>query len=397
MQEVGLKGVGLLPAGMPDIFNLSGYLPGSSGWQVILSAHYDTVPNSPGAIDDASGCGVVLAAASELARTPRRHQIRFILFDQEEAGGRGSRIWLDQTRLSGRESVLANINVDMVGWSEGAPVILSFPMDSADRVVQTPGWLVHTVLQGTSAAGMNLRMLDARWPLMMQMVARNQRFRYGMDSDAFLRQQVPSLTLSDSPLMGFDPLHHSTEDEFDRLDGARLTDWSRALTSVVRRLDTIQSRPIADDQYLVALGRVWPRKHLYWAGFLIWIIMVFKGMPGRWVSTSSAERVGKRSQYLPGFGFRMLFLLSLFVAPAMASVLLYPAGLASVFIGRQGQRSRVARLLGLVPVALLGGFFLAARLKNLTYGWPFAWWSLALILIALTAFAIATYRPFHSA
>ncbi|MEE8368028.1 MAG: M28 family peptidase [Thermoanaerobaculia bacterium] len=392
MEAAGLEGVGQLPVSSPDVYNLTGHLPGSSGLEIILSAHYDTVKGSPGAVDNASGCGVVLAAVSELAQTPRNHDVRVILFDQEEFGAQGSRLWLDEIGSLRRRNVLANINVDMVGWSAGRPVILSFPTVHSGRLGQTPGWLVHAVIQGADATGTSLRMFDSRWPLMMQMVARLQRFRYAADSTAFLRWKIPSLTLSDSPLLDFYPHHHTSRDTLSHLDRARLNDWSRAVAATVRRLDGLQGRPTADDRYLVFVGRVWPRKYLYWAGFLIWIVLVFKGVPGRWVSTSLAERAQKSTRYLPGFVFRMLFLVSLFVAPALSTVLLYPAGVAYATVGGRGQRRKLAVVVGLAPITVLIGFLVLARLQVVTQGWPVPWRPVSLITLTLSAFYIALSR-----
>ena len=226
----------------------------------------------------------------------------------------------------------------------------------------------------------------------MQSRARLQRFRYGADSDAFLRWQIPSLTLSDSPLLDFYPHHHTPRDTPGRLDRARLNDWSRAIASTVRRLDGIQGRPRADDRYLVVFGRVWPRKYLYWAGFLIWIVLVFKGVPGRWVSTSNAERARGSNRYMPGFVFRMTFLLSVFTAPVLASVLLYPAGVAYASVGRRGQRRKTAVIVGLAPITVLIGFLVMARLKVLTQGQPMPWWPVLLSTLTLSAFYVAIRR-----
>jgi len=63
-----------------------------AGGTIILGAHFDTVPTSPGAADDGTGVAVVLAAARYLRELPvRHHRVVFALFDQEELGLIGSR------------------------------------------------------------------------------------------------------------------------------------------------------------------------------------------------------------------------------------------------------------------------------------------------------------------
>src|SRR5262245_233696 len=84
MRRTRLRQVLAAPVpGHPGWVNLTGVLPGKSDREIVLSAHWDTVPPSPGAGDDASGCGVVIASAADLARTPLEHTVRVVLFDAE--------------------------------------------------------------------------------------------------------------------------------------------------------------------------------------------------------------------------------------------------------------------------------------------------------------------------
>src|SRR5215210_6483726 len=118
MTRAGLRQVRTEPVpGHPEWVNLTGILPGKSDHEIVLSAHYDSVAPSPGAGDDASGCGVVIAAAADLARTPLAHTIRVVLFDAEEIGLKGSRGWVGSLPPARRDRILANLNVEMVGWS----------------------------------------------------------------------------------------------------------------------------------------------------------------------------------------------------------------------------------------------------------------------------------------
>ena len=52
---------------------------------LIVGAHYDTVPGSPGANDNGSGVVAVLELARRFARRPTRTRLRFVLFVNEEA------------------------------------------------------------------------------------------------------------------------------------------------------------------------------------------------------------------------------------------------------------------------------------------------------------------------
>ncbi len=72
--------------GKHTVWNLCAELPGSARPEeiVILGAHYDTVPESPGADDNASAVAVLLEAARLLRGHPTARTVRFIAFTCEE-------------------------------------------------------------------------------------------------------------------------------------------------------------------------------------------------------------------------------------------------------------------------------------------------------------------------
>lgn len=61
---------------------------------LLLAAHHDAVPGSPGANDNAAGVGILLALWARLAADPpRRLRVRFGFFGDEERGMLGSRVY----------------------------------------------------------------------------------------------------------------------------------------------------------------------------------------------------------------------------------------------------------------------------------------------------------------
>lgn len=90
---------------------------------ILLAAHYDTVPNSVGADDNASGVAVLLEVARLLTRpTPRTSQLAF--FDQEEVGLRGSMAFATNTPLENLRGVIV---LDMVGFACYTPGCQKYP------------------------------------------------------------------------------------------------------------------------------------------------------------------------------------------------------------------------------------------------------------------------------
>ena len=109
-------------------------LPGSS-WpeeQLVLTAHQDNVPGSPGAVDDASGISVVLEVARVLSGLSRERRtrpgctIRFITFGAEEQMLQGSRSYVG--RHYGTEPLpRLLINLDEIAAGPMKGLVLQFP------------------------------------------------------------------------------------------------------------------------------------------------------------------------------------------------------------------------------------------------------------------------------
>ena len=64
--------------------NIEGYREDSSGPEVLITSHYDTVMNSPGANDNGSAIAIMLEAARIIAKEEITDNIRFVSFTLEE-------------------------------------------------------------------------------------------------------------------------------------------------------------------------------------------------------------------------------------------------------------------------------------------------------------------------
>ena len=366
MTRAGLREVRAVPAaGEPEWVNLTGVLPGKSGREIVLSAHYDSVSHGPGAGDDASGCGVVIAAAADLARTPLEHTIRVVLFDAEETGLKGSRAWVAALPQAQRDRILANLNVEMVGWAGSkGPTIHAFPVEARGEKTMAPGWLVHSLLRSGEAVGWEYEVIDNRASLLAQLVLRTSRVRLGADANSFQEQGIPALSVSDSALLAMDPAFHKPTDTAARLDPARMDRWTVAVSAAVRRLDRLAGRPRSEDDYLVLFGRVWLRRDIYWVGLVLWILLLIRGRPGRWRFRTKEESVREGWRYAPGFAFRWLFLLAVFLAPVLA-VLLFPAALIAAFPPKRTWARLLLSFAGLLPLLTYAAALLFAILIGL--------------------------------
>ncbi len=84
---------------------------------VLVCAHYDTTPNSPGADDNASGVAVLLEVARLLSQVSTSATVELVALDLEEYGLAGSKEYISKMVTPERKDDLVAINLDMVGYT----------------------------------------------------------------------------------------------------------------------------------------------------------------------------------------------------------------------------------------------------------------------------------------
>src|SRR5256712_1156451 len=132
--------------------NVIAFKPGTISPQEVLvvGAHLDTVPPSPGANDNASGVAAVLEVARLLAEVPTARTVHFVAFGAEELGLVGSSYYVANRTLA----VTGMVNLDMVGHR--AQLLLSNSagrgglMDVAEQVAGRLGIGVQRLSLGSS-------------------------------------------------------------------------------------------------------------------------------------------------------------------------------------------------------------------------------------------------------
>ncbi len=83
---------------------------------VILGAHYDTVPGSPGADDNASAIAVLLEVAKNIQKISLGSTLKLIAFGLEEYGYVGSLHYAERAKKRGEE-IHGMISLEMVGFT----------------------------------------------------------------------------------------------------------------------------------------------------------------------------------------------------------------------------------------------------------------------------------------
>ncbi len=109
--------------------NLVLNLPGgdrTSKPPILIGAHYDAVPGSPGADDNATGIAVLLEIARTFATETSRYPLRLIAFDMEEYGLCGSTAYASELAAK-KEPLRLMISLEMLGYCNSQPHSQQYP------------------------------------------------------------------------------------------------------------------------------------------------------------------------------------------------------------------------------------------------------------------------------
>ena len=103
---------------------------------VTVTAHYDSVPEGPGAYDNMSGGAMVMEAYRYFAENQPKRSIEFIWFGAEEKGLVGSREYAKAHEAELKQHVF-NLNVDLAGQLIGGNVLgITADVSVCDRIRQ---------------------------------------------------------------------------------------------------------------------------------------------------------------------------------------------------------------------------------------------------------------------
>lgn len=108
---------------------------------LVVGAHLDTVPQAPGAEDNASGIGVMLAVAEAVAGRRTRLPVVFVAFGAEEPRGApedhhyGSRRYVALMPARERSAVRGMVSMDRVGVGTSVPIGSAGDSDPVQRAL----------------------------------------------------------------------------------------------------------------------------------------------------------------------------------------------------------------------------------------------------------------------
>jgi Iap family predicted aminopeptidase len=212
------------------------------GEVVIVGAHYDSVPESPGADDDASGVAVVLALARAFVGAKPARTLRFVGFANEEPPyfwqvSMGSRVYAKRCRQQ-RDRVTAMLSIESVGFysttakSQKYPAGLGLLYPATGNFVAFVGDvfsrpLVHETMR-TFRGVPALPSLGAAAPNAVPGVGWSDHW-------SFWQEGFPGIEITDTAPYR-NPYYHTAMDTPERLDYDRLARLTWGLRRVVGEL-----------------------------------------------------------------------------------------------------------------------------------------------------------------
>jgi Zn-dependent M28 family amino/carboxypeptidase len=93
---------------------------------ILIGAHYDAVPGTPGADDNATGVAALLELARAFAAEPLNYPVRIVAFDMEEYGMLGSSQYAADLQQQ-QQPLRLMLSLEMLGYCDSAPGSQRYP------------------------------------------------------------------------------------------------------------------------------------------------------------------------------------------------------------------------------------------------------------------------------
>ena len=171
---------------------------GKGEHKVCISAHIDTKPGIPGALDNASGVAVMLALAAELSGKELPYRVEFVLFNGEDYYSNPGEMTYLASHLSAPAEYVCAFNIDGVGV-KGQTLAYSF--------YECPEKLMDNI--STFAAKLEGFEQIEPWPQ--------------GDHTLFSFSGVPAISVTSSGIFGLvDSVLHTASDTLELIDVERL-------------------------------------------------------------------------------------------------------------------------------------------------------------------------------
>ncbi|MBT8197996.1 MAG: M28 family peptidase [Acidimicrobiia bacterium] len=240
--------------GTVDLANVIGWIPGLRNTKaVVLMAHYDTHPATPGANDNSAAVAVLLEAARALqAGQPLANDVVFLFTDGEEPSPQyGSNAFAAVPQLL--DTVGLVVNFEALG-STGASMLV--------EVSGPEAWLVDQLAVTSAPAAFSFNTQLAR--LLGEI---------GTDFDAFREAGVPGFHFA---YARGSPIYHTAADDVASVDPGSVQHHGMHAVAIARHFGDLDLTDVPEESRAVyfTFGSALIRYSTAWAGVLVVVAVV---------------------------------------------------------------------------------------------------------------------------
>ena len=223
-------------------YNLILNLPGSSKQNlapILIGAHYDGVPGTPGADDNATGVAALLELAQEVANQPLKYPVRLVAFDLEEYGLLGSFAYAAQLKQE-KQQLRLMISLEMLGYKDSSPNSQRYPADVLNYFYPSQGDFIALVGNLITIPDL-IRFKQAikpHLPCQWLPVPNNGKLIQGTgfsDHSPFWLQGYKAIIVTDTAFLR-NPHYHKPSDTITTLDPEFFTSTYQGLLAALRAI-----------------------------------------------------------------------------------------------------------------------------------------------------------------
>ena len=223
--------------------NLILNLPAAANKQkrpILIGAHYDAVPGTPGADDNATGVAVLLELARLFTTEPGKHPLQLVAFDLEEYGLLGSFHYATQLKQQNQPLRLM-ISLEMLGYADSSANSQRYPVDILRSVYGDRGNFIALIGNLPTIPDMfrisqiiNTNRTRCQWlPVFNRGLILPDTRR--SDHSPFWDAGYPAIMVTDTSNMR-NPHYHQPSDTLDTLDLDFLAGVCYGLAASIRHL-----------------------------------------------------------------------------------------------------------------------------------------------------------------
>jgi hypothetical protein len=206
---------------------------------ILIGAHYDGVPGTPGADDNATGVAVLLELAAYFAANPIQYPIQIVAFDMEEYGLLGSTAYANYLK-SQQQPLRLMISLEMLGYCDNKPNSQRYPADFLRYIYPNQGNFIALVGNLVTIPDL-IRVQKLMQPTISCQwlpVPNNGKWIQGTsfsDHSPFWLQGYRAMMVTDTAFLR-NPHYHKPSDTLDTLDREFLAATCRGLITALKDL-----------------------------------------------------------------------------------------------------------------------------------------------------------------